>query len=206
MDGVKRDGLGAHPRHVIFLTCDAFGVLPPVSALTPAQAMYHFLCGYTARIPGTEVGVTEPQAVFSPCFGAPFLVRSPTVYAEMLADRLRRHEARAWLVNTGWSGGAYGTGQRIPLAQTRALIDAIHGGALEQTAYTTEPHFGLSIPQSCPGVPDPLLDPRRTWADGAAYDEAARDLVDRFERHFAGFADDVPEAVRAAAPGHAAPG
>jgi phosphoenolpyruvate carboxykinase (ATP) len=191
---------GPHPNHVIFLTCDAFGVLPPVAKLTPDQAMYHFISGYTAKVAGTEVGITEPQTTFSACFGAPFLVWHPTKYAEMLAEKLQKHGAQCWLVNTGWSGGSYGTGSRMKLRYTRALIDAIHSGELEKVATETDPVFGLAIPTSCPGVPAEMLNPRNTWTDKAAYDRTAHDLAARFHKSFARYADRASQAIRNAGP------
>jgi len=173
--------LGGHPTNIILLTCDSFGVLPPVSKLTPEQAMYYFTTGYTAKVAGTEVGVTEPQATFSPCFGAAFLVWHPTKYAEMLATRIREHHSQAWLVNTGWSGGGYGVGKRMELKYTRAIIDAIHDGALSKAETIVDEVFGLHIPVSCPGVPSDLLKPRHTWQDKSAYDEAAGKLAEAFE-------------------------
>jgi phosphoenolpyruvate carboxykinase (ATP) len=200
IDNAKIPGLGTHPSNVIFLTCDAFGVLPPVSQLTSAQAMYHFLNGYTARIPGTEVGIQEPQATFSACFGAPFLVWPPQTYAKMLAERLEQHNARCWLINTGWSGGPYGEGGRIKLKHTRAMIDAIHSGELEQAGFVEEPYFGLQVPTHCPNVPDEILLPRQTWADGSAYDEKAQKLSELFRDNFQQYADMVDQAVVAAGP------
>jgi phosphoenolpyruvate carboxykinase (ATP) len=179
--------VAGHPTDVIFLTCDAFGVLPPVSRLSPAQAMYHFLSGYTAKVAGTEVGVRAPQATFSPCFGGPFLVWHPTRYAALLASRIREHRANVWLVNTGWSGGAYGVGGRMKLSATRAIIDAIHSGALVTAPTTPDPTFGFDIITSCPGVPEEVLIPRNAWADGAAYDSAARKLAGLFHTNFTAF-------------------
>ncbi len=176
---------GNHPSNIIFLTCDAFGVLPPVSCLTPEQARFHFLNGYTAKVAGTEMGVTEPEATFSACFGAAFLVRPPQVYAEMLAKKMQFHDAKAWLVNTGWTGGSYGQGERMKLAQTRAIIDAINSGELEEIETVQEPYFGLHIPISCPGCPTEILDARRTWNDERAYEETARKLAQLFEENMA---------------------
>ena len=192
--------MGTHPRNVIFLTCDAFGVLPPVSRLTTAQAMYHFISGYTAKVAGTEMGVTEPQPIFSACFGAPFLVWHPTKYAELLAEKLRTHNANTWLINTGWTGGPYGVGNRFKLRYTRAIIDAIHAGALNDVPTEIDPVFGLAIPTSCPGVPSELLNPRGTWTDHAAYDQKARDLAGLFNKNFAQFADQANAEILAAAP------
>jgi phosphoenolpyruvate carboxykinase (ATP) len=189
-------GVGAHPRNVVFLTADAFGVLPPVAKLTPEQAMFHFLSGYTAKVAGTEAGVKEPQATFSACFGAPFLPLAPKVYAEMLGRRLREHHAQCWLVNTGWQGGPYGVGRRMDIPHTRAMVDSAVEGTLAQVEFEIEPSFGLHIPLHCPGVPSKLLNPRNAWADKAAYDRAAADLCARFARNFEQF--DAPEQVRAA--------
>ena len=193
-------GLGGHPTDIVFLTADAFGVLPPIARLTPEQAMYHFLSGYTAKVAGTERGVTEPVATFSACFGAPFMSLSPVRYAEMLGERLHRHRSRAWLVNTGWTGGAYGTGSRMKLAATRALIRAALAGQLDEGATTTDPFFGLKVPAEAPNVDPRILDPRRTWADTAAYDATARRLVGMFHANFQRFAAGAPAAVLAAAP------
>lgn len=191
---------GVHPRNIFFLTCDAFGILPPVSRLTPAQTMYHFLSGYTAKVAGTEVGVMEPQATFSACFGAPFLVWHPTKYAEMLATKMRAHDACAWLINTGWSGGAFGQGQRMALRYTRAIIDAIHSGALQDVPYDVDPLFGLHVPKSCPNVPNELLVPRNTWRDANQYDQIAGKLAGLFRKNFARFESFASEEVRAAGP------
>ncbi|MBV9757618.1 MAG: phosphoenolpyruvate carboxykinase (ATP), partial [Alphaproteobacteria bacterium] len=197
---VELSGRGGHPRHVVMLTCDAFGVLPPIARLSPAQAMYHFLSGYTARVAGTEKGVgSEPQATFSPCFGAPFLPRRPDVYGQMLGELIDRHGAQCWLVNTGWTGGPYGVGQRMAIAHTRALLDAALHGALAQVRFRREPFFGLMIPESAPGVGPDVLEPRRSWRDKAAYDRAAAQVADLFERNFAAFADHVDDAVKAVA-------
>ncbi len=176
--------VGGHPKNIIFLTYDAFGVLPPVSKLTPAQAMYHFISGYTAKVAGTEMGVTEPQATFSACFGAAFLVWHPSKYAEMLAEKMRRHGAQAWLINTGLSGGAYGTGERISLDHTRAIIDAVHDGTLATMPTLEDALFGFAVPTRCPGVPAEILLPRQTWADADAYDNAARKLAGLFTANF----------------------
>jgi phosphoenolpyruvate carboxykinase (ATP) len=180
------------------LTADAFGVLPPISRLSPEQAMYHFLSGYTARVAGTEAGVTEPQATFSACFGAPFLPRKPSVYAAMLGRLMREHRVDCWLVNTGWSGGPCGTGQRMRLPHTRAMLQAALDGTLGSVPTRRHPHFGLTMPTSCPGVPDEVLDPQATWADPGAYDQAARAVALRFETNFSQFESDVGEDVKAA--------
>ncbi len=189
-----------HPRNLIMLTCDAFGVMPPIARLTPAQAMYHFLSGYTALVAGTEKGLgAEPQATFSTCFGAPFLPRRPEVYGRMLAELIARHEADCWLVNTGWSGGQYGVGQRMSIRHTRALLRAALDGSLARKRFRKERFFGLAIPESVPGIPAQVLDPRESWADKAAYDRTAHDLIGRFERNFASFEAAVGEEVRAVA-------
>ena len=190
------DGIGGHPRDIVMLTADAFGVLPPISRLTAEQAMYHFLSGYTARVAGTERGVSEPQATFSACFGAPFMPRHPSVYATLLGQLMRRHGSRCWLVNTGWTGGSYGTGRRMPLAATRSLLQAALGGALDGVPFTAEPQFGLLVPQACPGVDPALLNPRAAWSDRAAYDRTAAAVAARFDRNFAPLARHVPEEVR----------
>lgn len=193
-------GIGGHPSNVVFLTADAFGVLPPLSRLTPEQAMYHFLSGYTAKVAGTERGVTEPKATFSACFGAPFLPRSPVVYANMLGDKLKTHGARVWLVNTGWTGGPYGVGDRMKLAWTRKMVNASLAGDLDDIDTAADPVFGLHIPTSVPGLPGDVLVPRNTWSDGAAYDAQATKLAEMFKANFQQFAGSVSDAVRAAGP------
>ncbi|MGE0488656.1 MAG: phosphoenolpyruvate carboxykinase (ATP) [Vulcanimicrobiota bacterium] len=192
--------VGGHPNHIILLTCDAFGVLPPVSQLTPEQAMYHFISGYTAKVAGTEQGVTEPQATFSACFGAAFMVWHPSVYAELLAEKMRKHDTKAWLINTGWSGGAHGVGQRFKLAYTRAIIDAIHAGQLDGVATQVDPVFKVAVPTACPGVPSELLIARSTWTDGAAYDATASKLADLFHQNFEQFREGSSQAICAAGP------
>ena len=192
--------IGGHPHNIIFLTYDAFGVMPPVSMLNPAQAMYHFISRYTAKVAGTEMGVDEPEATFSACFGAAFLVLHPSRYAEMLADRMRRHGARAWLVNTGFTGGAYGTGKRMSLKHTRAIIDAIHSGDLERAPKTADPTFGFEVPTECPGVPSEILIPRNTWADGDAYDRTAKRLSELFAKNFQKFEDGTSSEIIQAGP------
>ncbi len=191
---------GRHPRDIIFLTCDAFGVLPPVSRLTPDQAMYHFMSGYTAKVAGTEVGVTEPEATFSACFGAAFMVWHPNKYAAMLADKIRAHNAQVWLVNTGWTGGPYGVGSRLSLQHTRAIISAIHAGALADAPTERDPRFGFDVVCACPDVPNAQMVPRQTWADGAAYDERAGQLAELFKANFAALADGVSASVKQAGP------
>ncbi len=192
-------GIGGHPRNVLFLAADAFGVLPPVAKLTPEQAMYHFLSGYTAKLAGTEAGLgSEPVPEFSTCFASPFLPLAPGVYAEMLGRRLKQHNAQCWLVNTGWTGGAFGIGRRMSLKHTRSIVHAVLDGRLAKSEYVTEDAFGLSIPTSCPDVPSEILNPRNAWADKRAYDVQAQQLAAKFEENFARF--DVPENVRAAGP------
>ena len=183
---------------MIFLTCDAFGVLPPVSALSPAHAMYHFISGYTAKVAGTEVGVTEPEATFSPCFGGPFLVWHPNKYAELLAAKMKRHQARVWLVNTGWTGGAYGVGKRISLKNTRTIIDAIHDGALGRARIERDPVFGFDVVSECPGVPADILLPRDAWNDKTAYDATATRLAGLFRDNFRKYESSVSEEIKAA--------
>jgi phosphoenolpyruvate carboxykinase (ATP) len=195
-----RSGVGGHPKNVVFLTADAFGVIPPVSKLTPAQAMYHFLSGYTAKVAGTERGVDEPQATFSACFGAPFLPLHPKTYADLLGDRIREYEADVWLVNTGWIGGAFGTGHRIELKYTRAMVRAILDGTLAEVETREDPTFGLHVPLHSPGVPDEVLNPRETWEDKEAYDAQAAKLKERFAQNFRQYADAVSEEVKNAGP------
>ena len=192
ISGAKRDGLGNIPKTIIMLTADAFGVLPPIAKLSAEQAMEHFMAGYTAKVAGTERGVKEPQATFSACFGAPFLTRHPSVYGKMLKTLIARHKVNVYLVNTGWTGGAYGTGKRFPLPVTRKLVRAALSGALEQATTRVEPHFGLAIPERIAGVPEEMLDPRKGWSDGRAYDAAAQKLVAMFAenaKRFAGVSD-----------------
>lgn len=191
---------GRHPRNIIFLTCDAFGVLPPVSLLSPEQAMYHFISGYTAKVAGTEVGVTEPKPNFSACFGAPFLVWHPTYYAELLAKKMREHDVKAYLVNTGWSGGSYGVGSRMSLGYTRAVINAIHDGTLAKAPTEVDPFFGLAVPTECLHVPAEILVPRNSWADGAAYDETAQKLAGLFVNNFRKYEDQASPEIVAAGP------
>ena len=195
IDNVLMPPIAGHPNHVIFLTCDAFGVLPPVSRLTPDQASYHFISGYTAKVAGTEMGVTEPQATFSACFGAAFMMWHPNRYAELLAQKIEKHGAKAWLVNTGWTGGAFGVGSRFKLRYTRAIITAIQNGDLDNVAYTTDSDFGFQIPTSCPGVPDELLIPRNTWEDKGAYDQTKEKLIKLFQDNFEKFAANVNKEI-----------
>ena len=198
IDNAVIPGFGGHPKNVVFLTADAFGVLPPVSKLTPEQSMFHFMSGYTAKVAGTEAGVTEPQATFSTCFGAPFMPLPPKVYAEMLGRRLREHNAQCWLVNTGWQGGPYGIGKRMSLPYTRAMVNALVEGELDNVEFEIEPSFGLSIPKQVPGVPSDLLKPRNSWKDKAAYDKMAADLSARFAKNFEQF--DAPREIKEAVP------
>lgn len=200
ISNAQEPSVGNIPANIFFLTCDAYGVLPPVSRLTPAQAMYQFISGYTAKVAGTEAGVTEPRSTFSACFGAPFLPLHPGRYAAMLGEKLRRHEVKVWMINTGWTGGAYGTGNRIKLAYTRAMITAALEGRLDEVAYENHPVFGMAVPQSCPDVPAEILNPRNTWADKAAYDTAARSLAQQFIRNFEKYTAGVPEEILEAAP------
>jgi phosphoenolpyruvate carboxykinase (ATP) len=197
---VDLSGRGGQPKNVFMLTCDAFGVLPPISRLTPAQAMYHFLSGYTAQVAGTEKGLgKEPKATFSTCFAHPFLPRRPEVYGQMFADLIDRYGATCWLVNTGWSGGQFGVGERMAIKHTRALLRGALDGSLTKMEFHKEPFFGLAIPAHVPGIPDEVLDPRQSWADKAAYDKMARDLIARFEENFASYEAGVGDDVRAVA-------
>ena len=198
IDGAVIPGIGGHPRTVVFLTADAFGVLPAISKLTPEQAMFHFLSGYTAKVAGTEAGVTEPQATFSTCFGAPFMLQAPRVYAELLRKRMKEHGAEVWLVNTGWQGGKYGVGKRMDIPHTRAMVTAAVEGALRGVELVQDPAFGLSVPRHVPGVPDEVLMPRNSWKDKADYDKTAAHLTELFEANIRSF--DVPPEVRAAGP------
>jgi phosphoenolpyruvate carboxykinase (ATP) len=193
-------GRGGHPRNIVLLTADAFGVLPPIAKLTREQAMYYFLSGYTAKVAGTERGVTEPQATFSACFGAVFLVWHPTKYADMLGRLLDEHHAHVWLVNTGWTGGAYGVGKRMKLGYTRAMVRAALDGELADARTTTDPVFGLAVPQAVRNVPAELMNPRGTWSDPAAYDAQAKKLAQMFSKNFEQFAAQVSEEVRMAGP------
>lgn len=194
-------GLGGHPKNVIMLTCDAYGVLPPIARLTPAQAMYHFLSGFTAKTPGTERGVVEPTPTFSTCFGAPFMPRRPEVYGKLLQDKIAQHGATCWLVNTGWTGGKFGTGRRMPIRATRALLTAALDGSLAAAKFRRDPNFGFEVPVAVAGVDSALLDPRSTWADGAAYDVAAQKLVGMFADNFGQYLPFINADVKAAAIG-----
>ena len=196
----SKENLGPVPSNVIMLTADAFGVLPPIARLTPDQAMYHFLSGYTAKVAGTEIGVTEPEATFSTCFGAPFMPRHPSVYGNLLKERIAKGNVTCWLVNTGWTGGKYGVGNRMPIKATRALLNAALDGSLNNAEFRKDPNFGFEVPVSVPGVDSGILDPRSTWADKAEYDRTADRLVRLFIENFAQFADHVDQGVREAAP------
>jgi phosphoenolpyruvate carboxykinase (ATP) len=195
-----RDGKGGHPRNIVFLTADAFGVMPPISRLSIDQAMYHFISGYTAKVAGTERGVTEPQATFSACFGAPFMAQHPSVYAGLLGRKMTEHKVNCWLVNTGWTGGPYGEGSRMKIAYTRAMINAALDGKLDQVDYVEDPIFGVQVPTHCPDVPDEVLFPRQTWADKAAYDAQAKKLATMFVNNFKQFEDNVSAKIKAAGP------
>ncbi len=192
-------GKTVHPKNIIMLTADAFGVLPPVARLTPNQAMYHFLSGYTAKVAGTEKGVTEPQATFSTCFGAPFMPRHPSVYGNLLKKLIAEHNATCWLVNTGWTGGAHGVGSRMPIKATRALLNAALDGSLNKVGFRKDPNFGFDVPVSVPGVDSDILDPRQTWKDKEAYDMQAMKLVEMFVKNFAKFEDHITDDVKAEA-------
>jgi phosphoenolpyruvate carboxykinase (ATP) len=196
----SKDNLGPVPKNIIFLTADAYGVLPPIAKLTPDQAMYHFLSGYTARVAGTEIGVTEPSATFSTCFGAPFMPRHPSVYGNLLKERIAKGGVDCWLVNTGWTGGQYGTGHRMPIKITRALLNAALDGSLNSAEFRTDPNFGFKVPVAVPGVDSQILDPRATWADKAAYDATAKKLVGLFIDNFSEFAEHVDQSVLESAP------
>jgi len=192
--------MGPLPKNVVMLTADAFGVLPPISRLTPDQAMYHFLSGYTAKVAGTEIGVTEPEATFSTCFGAPFMPRHPSVYGNLLKGRIAAAGVDCWLVNTGWTGGKYGTGKRMPIKATRALLNAALDGSLNDAEFRRDPNFGFEVPVTVPGVDSGILDPRSTWADKEEYDRTAAKLVDLFVANFAEFAEHVEDGVKQAGP------
>ncbi|UCC48749.1 MAG: phosphoenolpyruvate carboxykinase [Gemmatimonadota bacterium] len=200
LPNIVRDGMGAHPRNLIMLTADAFGVLPPLARLTRAQAMYHFLSGYTAKVAGTERGVTEPSATFSALFGAPFIALHPGVYAKLLGELIAKHDVDCWLVNTGWTGGPYSVGERIRIAYSRAAVRSALSGALDDVRSEPDPIFGIAVPQCCPGVPDEVLQPRQTWADKDAYDAQARNLAGLFVQNFKEYAEEADPQVREAGP------
>ena len=196
----SRTGRAGHPKNIIFLTADAFGVMPPIAKLTPAQAMYHFLSGYTAKVAGTEKGLVGVQPEFSTCFGAPFLPRPPAEYGNLLRDYIAKHNVDCWLVNSGWTGGIYGVGRRMPIKVTRALVTGALDGSLQERELRTDPYFGFAVPTSVPGIEPHLLYPMKTWKDKAAFDETARKLVGMFQENFAKFENEVDAEVRAAAP------
>jgi phosphoenolpyruvate carboxykinase (ATP) len=200
LDNIEPSGLGGHPRNIFMLTCDAFGVLPPIARLSPEQAAYHFLAGYTAKVAGTERGITEPKTTFSPCFGAPFMALHPSVYAKMLAERIAEHKVNCWLVNTGWTGGPCGVGSRMKLGYTRAMIRAALNGSLADVPTETDPIFDLKVPTQCPDVPAEILQPENTWEDKQAFRAKAQDLAERFHKDFEPFAADTPAEVRNAGP------
>jgi phosphoenolpyruvate carboxykinase (ATP) len=200
IDNIMVPSKGGMPKNIFFLTADAFGVLPPISKLSAGQAMYHFISGYTAKVAGTEEGITEPVTAFSACFGAPFLPLHPTKYAEMLGERMEKHNVKVWLINTGWSGGEYGTGERIKLKFTRAMITAALEGKLDHVDYTTHEIFGLAMPNECEGVPTEILNPKNTWEDKSAYDVKANRLANEFVKNFAQFESAANEEIMAAAP------
>ncbi len=197
IQGAVIPGVGGHPETVIFLTADAFGVLPPIARLSPTQAMYHFISGYTSKVAGTEKGITEPQTTFSPCFGAPFLPLHPSRYAQMLGERIEKHGANVYLVNTGWTAGPYGEGHRMELPYTRAMITAALNGELEKADFQPHPVFQVEVPKSCPGVPSELLDPKNTWKDKDAYDRSANELAKRFAENSESFSDVAQEILTA---------
>jgi len=198
IDNCVQEGVGGHPKNVFFLAADAFGVLPPIARLTPEQAMYHFLSGYTAKLAGTEAGVTEPTATFSACFGAPFMVLHPFTYAKMLGECMKKHGTQLWLVNTGWSGGAYGTGSRMKIKYTRALLKAALDGSLKNVKFIKDPIFNVEVPAECPGVPTEILTPRNTWQSSAAYQKTAYDLANRFNENFKKYeSQSTPEVINA---------
>jgi phosphoenolpyruvate carboxykinase (ATP) len=200
IDNIQIPSIGHNPKNIFFLTADAFGVLPPISKLTPGQAAYHFISGYTAKVAGTEEGIDEPLPSFSACFGAPFMPLHPTKYAEMLSEKMQLAGVNVWLVNTGWTGGPYGTGSRMKLKYTRAMIDAALDGELDNVAYKIHPIFGLNVPQECPNVPSEVLNPKDTWADQAAYDKQAHQLARSFKENFDQFAEYANEEIMAGAP------
>ncbi|MFK7753527.1 MAG: phosphoenolpyruvate carboxykinase [Sedimentitalea sp.] len=201
ISNASESALGGHPKNIIMLTCDAFGVLPPIARLTPAQAMYHFLSGFTSKVAGTERGVTEPEPTFSTCFGAPFMPRRPEIYGNLLREKIAQHGATCWLVNTGWTGGAYGTGSRMPIRATRALLTAALNGSLAEAEFRKDPNFGFDVPVAAPGVAEVLLDPRRTWDNPESYDRQATKLVQMFADNFAQYVPFIDEDVKAAAIG-----
>jgi len=200
IENVQIPCVAGHPKNIIFLTCDAFGVLPPVSKLSPEQASYHFISGYTAKVAGTEMGVTEPQATFSACFGAAFMMWHPNAYAALLAKKIKEHNATAWLVNTGWTGGAHGVGSRIKLKYTRAMIDAIHNHDFDAVEFVKDEAFGIQIPTACPNVPGEVLIPKNTWEDKEKYEVTKQKLIELFSKNFEQFKANVNAEILAAGP------
>ncbi len=200
IDNIQEGSIAGHPKNIFFLTCDAYGVLPPISKLTPGQAMYHFISGYTAKVAGTEAGITEPQTAFSACFGAPFMPLHPTKYAEMLGEKMEKHEVNVWLINTGWSGGEYGVGSRLKLSYTRSMITAALNGELDHVNYINHEIFGLAMPGECPNVPDEILNPKNTWDDKTAYDQKANKLAEAFINNFKQFEEFANDEIMEAAP------
>ena len=200
IDNIQVPSIGYNPKNIFFLTADAFGVLPPISKLTPGQAAYHFISGYTAKVAGTEEGINEPTPSFSACFGAPFMPLHPTNYAEMLSEKMKEADVNVWLINTGWTGGPYGVGARMKLKYTRAMITAALDGKLKDMDFERHPIFGLDVPQSCPNVPDEVLNPRQTWKNKEAYDSQARQLAVSFKENFAQFEEYANEEILSGAP------
>ncbi|HEX2982745.1 MAG TPA: phosphoenolpyruvate carboxykinase [Ignavibacteriales bacterium] len=200
IDNIEPSGHAGHPKNIIMLTADAFGVLPPISKLTPEQAMYHFLSGYTAKVAGTEKGVTEPKATFSTCFGAPFMALHPSVYAKLLGEKIEKHKVSCWLLNTGWTGGPYGVGSRMKIKYTRAMLNAALEGKLDNVKYVEDPFLGLQVPTTCPDVPEEVLNPKNTWSDKKKYDEQAKKLAEMFHKNFEQFEKDVTPAIKNAGP------
>lgn len=200
IDNIQEGSIGKNPKNIFFLTADAFGVLPPLSKLTPGQAAFQFISGYTAKVAGTEAGITEPVTAFSACYGAPFMPLHPTVYAEMLSKKMQEAGVNVWLVNTGWTGGPYGVGERMKLKYTRAMITAVHNGELDNVEFEMDPVFQLAMPKTCPNVPDEVLNPRNTWEDKAAYDVKANELAAKFNKNFEQFADNANQEILDGAP------
>ena len=200
LPNIVEEGMAGHPKNIVMLTADAFGALPPIAKLTAEQAMYHFISGYTAKVAGTEKGVTEPKATFSTCFGAPFMALHPGVYAKLLGEKINEHKANCWLVNTGWTGGPYGVGSRMKIKYTRAMLSAALEGKLDNVEYVTDPFFKLQVPKTCPGVPEEVLNPRNTWEDKAAYDAQAKKLANMFNENFEQYSNETDKAIKSAGP------
>ncbi len=200
LPNIVESGMAGHPKNIIMLTADAFGTLPPIAKLSAEQAMYHFISGYTAKVAGTEKGVTEPKATFSTCFGAPFMALHPNVYAKLLGEKINKHKVNCWLVNTGWTGGPYGVGNRMKIQHTRAMLSAALEGKLDKVEYFTDPFFNLQVPKSCPNVPEEVLNPRNTWSDKNAYDEQAKKLANMFIKNFEQYDSDTDDAIKKAGP------